>query len=355
MKLLRILRFWRLPKKVWVTTLLIIIGITIYLLYPKPKVEPIQLADIKTGTVKEIISSSGTLEGTDSADLHFKIGGKLNYMGVEPGETVKKGQLIASLDTRDLLIDLQQANNTFEIKDSTAKRAEDSVKDHTADENFTQRETRVAAQKARDNAYDDVKAAKRALEDAYIYAPLSGVVTKADPNAGQTVSVTDLIAQIVDQTDYVFEAEVDEADLGKIKTGQTAEITLNSYPDQIFKATVSKITPSTETTDSGATVIIVKLDLGKPEINFVSGINGQAEIIANQVDGVLVIPIDALMDNNEVYVKQGENYNKVKIETGLTSDTEIEVKSGLNSGDKIITNPSAVKSQNSGGLKLPWK
>ncbi len=353
-KMLKIFKFWRLPKKIWVTCLLIIIVISGYFFYPKPKIEAIQLADVKIGTVKEIISSSGTLEGTDSADLRFKIGGKLNYIGVEAGETVKKGQLIASLDTRDLLIDLQQANNTFEIKDSTAKRAEDDVKDHTADENFTQREARVAAQKARDNAYDDVKAAKRAIEDAYIYAPLSGVVTKADPNVGQTVSVTDLIAQIVDQTDYVFEAEVDEADLGKIKTGQTADITLNSYPDRIFKATVSKITPATETTDSGATVVIVKLDLGKPEINFVSGINGQAEIIANQVDGVPVIPIDALIDNNEVYVKQGESYNKVKIETGLSSDTETEVKSGLKEGDKVVTNPSAVKTQNPGGFKLPW-
>lgn len=354
MKLLKILRFWKLPKKLWVTALLIVIGITGYFLYPKPKIEPIQLAEVKTGTVKEIISSSGTLEGTDSADLRFKIAGKLNSITVKPGETVKKGQLIASLDTRDLQIDLQQANNTFVSKEATAKRVEDDVKDHKSDETFTQKETRKAAQIARDNAYDDIKAAQRALEDAYLYAPLSGVVTKADPNVGQIVLTTDTIAQIVDETDYVFEAEVDEADLGKIKNGQTADITLNSYPDQVFKATVSKITPATETTDSGATVVIVKLDLGKPEINFVSGINGQAEIIANQVDGVLVIPIDALMDNNEVYVKQGENYNKVKIETGLTSDAEVEVKSGLSEGDEVVTNPSAVKTQNSGGFKLPW-
>lgn len=353
--MLKFLKFWRLPKKIWVTVLLILIGLSVYYLYPKPKVEAIQLADVKTGTVKEVISSSGTLEGTDSADLRFKIGGKLNYIGVEAGETVKKGQLIASLDTRDLLIDLQQANNTFEIKDSTAKRAEDDVKDHTADENFTQREARVAAQKARDNAYDDVKAAKRAIEDAYIYAPLSGVVTKADPNVGQTVSVTDLIAQIVDETEYVFEAEVDESDLGRVKLGQSAEVTLNSHPDRIFKAVVSKITPATETTDSGATVVIVKLALGKPDINFVSGINGQAEIITEQVDNVLVVPLDALMENDEVYISRNGGYEKTKVETGIRSDLDAEVKSGLSPGDLVVTNPAAVKVPEENGFKFPWQ
>jgi RND family efflux transporter MFP subunit len=355
MKLLKLLKFWHLPKKIWVTALIILIGAGIYYLWPKPKEEPVQLADIKTGTVESVISSSGTLEGTDSADLRFKIGGRLNYIGVKPGETVEKGELIASIDTRDLQIDLQQAYNTFEAKDAAAKRVEDDVKDNDGDENFTQKEERTAAQKARDNAFDDIKSVRRALEDAYIYAPLSGVVTKADPNVGQIVTVSDLIAQIVDETEYVFEAEVDESDLGRVKLGQNAKITLNSYPDRTFEAKVSKITPTTETTDSGATVVIVKLALGKPDINFVSGINGQAEIITDRVENVPVLPIDALMDNDEVYVKRGGTYEKVKVETGLKSDFEAEVKSGLETGDQVVTNPAAVKLPSQNGFKYPWQ
>lgn len=354
MRLLKLLKFWRLPKKIWITALVILIGAGGYYLWPKPVKEPIQTAEVKTGEVKSVISSSGTLEGTDSADLRFKISGKLNSMSVKPGETVKKGQLIASLDTRDLQIDLQQAYNSFVAKDATAKKAEDDVKDHASDENFTQKEKRTAAQTARDNAYDDIKAAQRALEDAYLYAPLSGVVTKADPNVGQIVGVTDLIAQIVDETEYVFEAEVDESDIGKIKPGQPATVSLNSYPDETFLATVSKITPTTETTDSGATVVIVKLALGKPEINFVSGINGQADIILEEVSNVLVIPTDALMDNNEIYVKKGNNFEKIKPELGLRSDINIEVKSGLSVGYQVVTNPSAVETPKEPWIKFPW-
>lgn len=354
MKLLKFLKFWRLPKKIWITALLVLIGVGGYYSWPKPAKEPIQTFEVKTGNVKSIISSSGTLEGTDSADLRFKIAGKLNSITVKPGETVKKGQLIAGLDTRDLQIDLQQAYNTFIAKEATAKRVEDDVKDHKSDETFTQKETRKAAQIARDNAYDDIKAAQRALEDAYLYAPLSGVVTKADPNVGQIVLTTDIIAQIVDETEYVFEAEVDESDFGKVKLGQNADVTLNSYPDQVFSATVSKITPTTETTDSGATVVIVKLALGKPEINFVSGISGQADIITDQVTNVLVIPLDALMENDEVYIKKGETYEKVKAEVGLRSDTEVEIKFGLVAGDQVVTNPQAVKT-NGNGFKFPWQ
>ncbi len=352
MRLLKYLKFWHLPKKIWVTVLIIIIGIAGYYLWPKPAEEPILTAEVKSGEVKSIISASGTLEGTDSADLRFKISGRLVNITVKAGERVEKGDLIASLDTQDLSIALQQAQNNFTAKDATAKRVEDDVKDNSDDENHTQKEERVAAQTARDNAYDSIKAAQRAFQDANIYAPLSGIVTKADPNAGQNVSPSDVIAQIVDQSEYVFEAEVDESDLGQIKMGQPASISLNSYPDQTFEARVSEITPSTQSTDSGATVVIVKLSLGRPEINFVSGLNGQADIITNQVQNVTVIPLDALMENNEVYLKKGEAYEKVQIETGLQSDLEVEVKSGLTSGDLVVTNPAAVKIPSDEGFKL---
>lgn len=353
MRLFRYLKFWRLPKKVWATALLIVIALGGYYFWPKPAVEAVQVAEVKTGEVKSIVSTSGTLEGADSADLRFRIGGKLNYLAVKPGEKVLKGQFIASLDTQELAIALQQARNTFTAKDATAKRVEDDVKDNENDENFTQKETRVAAQTARDNAYDAVKAAERAFQDANIYAPLSGIVTKADPNVGQIVTVADVIAQIVDESEYVFEAEVDESDVGKIKPGQKASVSINSYPDKTFEATVAKITPTTETTDSGATVVIVKLALGKPEINFVSGINGQADIILEELSNVLVIPVDALMDNDEVYVKKGDTYEKIKPEIGLRSDTDVEVKSGLSAGDQVVTNPSAVEIPKNNWLKFP--
>ena len=343
MRLLKFLKFWHLPKKIWITVFLLIVAGSGYYFWPKPKVEPIQTVEVKTGEVKSVISTSGTLEGTDSAELRFKISGKLAYLEVKAGQRIEKGDLIAGLDTQELSIALQQARNTFTAKDATAKRIEDDVKDNENDENFTQKETRVAAQTARDNAYDAVKAAQRAFQDAAIYSPISGIVVKADPNPGQVVSGADIIAQIVDDTEYVFEAEVDESDLGRVKLGQTADVVLNSYPDQTFRATVSQITPSTQTTDSGATVVIVKLALGKPAINFVSGLNGQADIITDQVSNVLVIPADALLENDELYIKKGESYEKVKIEVGLRSDAEVEVKSGLSLSDQVVTNPEAVE------------
>lgn len=353
MRLLKYLKFWHLPKKVWIPLLLIIIGVLGYMFWPKAPEEPIQTVEIKTGDVKSVISTSGTLEGTDSADLRFKISGKLNQITVKAGDRVEKGKLIASLDTQDLSINLQQAYNNFEAKDATAKRAEDDVKDSASDETHTEKEERTLAQKARDTAFDDIKAAQRAFQDAYIYAPLSGVVTKADPNVGQIVGAADIIAQIVDESAYVFEAEVDEADLGKVKLGQAADVSLNSHPDQFFKATVAQITPTTQTTDSGATVVIVKLLLGKPEISFVSGINGQADIITDEVNNVLVLPLDALMENEEVYIQKDGKYQKVKVELGLQSDTEAEVKSGLSAGDWVVTNPTAVKVDEGNGFKFP--
>ncbi len=168
MRLLKYLKFWHLPKKVWIPLLLIIIGVLGYMFWPKAPEEPLQTVEIKTGDVKSVISTSGTLEGTDSADLRFKISGKLNQITVKAGDRVEKGKLIASLDTQDLSINLQQAYNNFEAKDATAKRAEDDVKDSASDETHTEKEERTLAQKARDTAFDDIKAAQRAFQDAYI-------------------------------------------------------------------------------------------------------------------------------------------------------------------------------------------
>lgn len=331
------------PKKYLVLILFAIIGLAWFIQSRTPKPIPIQLTKVQRIDIKSTVSSSGVLNGIDSASLKFKGSGKLAYINVKEGDKVTKGQVIATLDTKDLEIALQQARNTWLSKDATAKQVEDHVKDHASDETFTQREERIAAQTARDNAFDAIKAAQRNFEDATLTSPLTGIVTQVGPVAGQVVSSADIIAQIVDQSEILFDTEVDEADISKISLGLPAEVTVTAYGDKIFKGTVSQINEFTKTTSSGATVVIVRIKLDPSNIKFATGLNGQAAIITAENKNVLAIPLEALQQNNTVFVQNGNNYEAIPVKPGLKSDTGVEILEGLSENQKVVTNPQAVK------------
>jgi HlyD family secretion protein len=342
MKFLKLLRFWKLPKKIWIPLILLLPVALYWGFKPETPKEQPQIIEVKKADIRSTISGSGTLTGANSATLKFLQGGKLAYINVKEGDRVKKGQVIAGLDTKELSITLQQARNTYTAKDATAKRAEDEAKGNDDDETFEQKEDRVLAQVDRDNAYDSMKKAERAFEDAIIVSPIAGIVTQASPLAGQTVTGADTIAQIVDESAIYFDAEVDETDIGQIKPNMMAEVTLDAYPDQIFKGVAEKIIPTTKTTDSGATVVIVQINLNSPNLTFVNGLNGQTDIITKELINVLIIPQEALIEDNMVYVKTGDTYQKVKVETGLSSEENIEITSGLSENQQIVTNPASI-------------
>lgn len=304
----------------------------------RPKQQTLQYASVQRQDIKSTVSSSGNLTGKNVADLKFKSSGKLAFINVKTGDKVYAYQTIAGLDTTQLEIDLQQAGNTLRDKQATAEKAEDDVKDHSKDETFTQKATRTTAQVARDNAFDETKAAEKALQDAYLVTPIPGIVTKAPFVGGQNVSTADVIAQVVDFSQIYFDTEIDESDIGKIELGQKAEVTLDAYPNKVFEGAVDQIIPQTETTSSGATIVKVRIKLTEPDITPINGLSGQAEIILSEAKNALVIPIEALGEENMVTVQNENIQQKIKVIPGIQTDTDVEIKEGLQEGDKIWSN-----------------
>lgn len=309
----------------------------------RPKVaatELLQYAPVKRQNIAATISSSGKLTGKDVVDLKFKSGGKLAYINVKVGDRVKKGSVIAGLDTQQLAIDLRQAQNTYQDKQALAQKAEDDAKNHDKDETFTQKATRTTAQIARDNAYDSVKEAQRAFQDIVIISPISGIITKADLVPGQIVS-SDIIAQVVDVSEIFFDIDIDETDIDKISLALVTEVTLDSYPERIFYGNVEQILPVTSATSSGATIVTTRVKLLNFPDNFIAGLNGQASVILEQKENVLTIPLEALKDDGTVAVKSGNSYKFQKVASGIKSDTEVEIESGLGEEDSVALNPPA--------------
>ena len=277
------------PKKIVLVGLGLIIFVTAtFLLFPEGAEKTPQVLEVEEDVEAEV-SGSGVLTGRSSVDLKFKSGGKLSYIKLSAGDFVSEGELLAGLDNRDQSVALQQAQNTLKEKQAALDKVLDDI--HlfqygmgsfanigTANETLAQRQLRTAGEVARDNAFDEVKKAQKALDDTIIFAPKSGIITQVNFVEGQTVSASDVIIKMVDTSETYFDAEIDEADIGKISLGQKAEVTLDAYGDRIFSGTVNQIIPQTKIIASGATVVTVMIKIEGPE-HFINGLSGQASII----------------------------------------------------------------------------
>ncbi len=344
-------RFLRLPKKFLIIGLIILIGLGGFLFQRMKSQTPPQTVTVQKQTLKQLVSASGTLSGSNIANLHFQSGGRLATINVKVGDKVSQGDTIATLDAQALAINLREAQNSLADKKATLEKIYDDI--HlfqygnggfgnvgTANETEAQKATRTSAEQAANNAQESVNAAYRAFQDSVILSPLDGVVTAQTPVPGQNVTAADTIAQVIDFNKVVFNADVDEADISKISIGQRVEVTLDAYGDRIFKGTVTDILPQTKTASNGGTVVTVKITMDDQSIRQISGLNGSVNILIKQIDNVLSVPQDAVTSDNLVVIKENNSYVAKKVTTGFQSDTDVEITSGLKEGDLVLQNPT---------------
>ena len=199
----------------------------------------------------------------------------------------------------------------------------------------------IAAQAAQ------VKSARAQLENAravfgktLISAPFSGLVTKVDIKEGEIASPNTPVISLISASSYEMESYVSENDISKVKVGQTAKVTLDSYgKDVIFTAKVVQVDPA-ETVLNGASTYKIKLQFTANDDRIRSGMTANITIETASKPASIIVPQEAVfLEKGEKVVtveSNGKNVNK-KVETGgINTAGEIEIVSGLAVGDKII-------------------
>ena len=210
-------------------------------------------------------------------------------------------------------------------------------------------------QDAVDQAQEKIESAqsnadnKQETYDNYtITAPISGQVITKNVKAGDKIdrsssSSTSTLAVIYDLSEVTFEMSVDELDVGRVKVGQTVNITADAIEGKTFTGKVTTI--SLESSQSnGVTNYPVTVTLDEVG-DLLPGMNVDGTIILDQVDNALMIPVDSLMRGNRVYVKddsvteqQGNvpaGFKVVDVETGISNDDYVQITSGLSEGDEV--------------------
>lgn len=302
----------------------------------------IETASVTRGTFVRDIKSSGKTKSDTSVELKFQGSGKLLWVNVKEGDMVQAYQAIAGLDAREVQKNLEKS-----LRDYSAQRNDfehmtrvtyDNIFDPTKAPNDTIRRILEKNQWDLDKAVLDVELRHLALEYATLVTPIAGIVTHVDtPVAGVNVTPATAMFAISDPSSLVFEANVDEIDVGRLVIGQPATIALDAFADTTFSGKISYISFVSETSGGGATVFPVKITFDQPQ-NLRIGLNGDVSIEVAKEEQVLTVPIEAVREDDEgkyVFRKTGESFERVAVTVGNQNEDIIVIKSGLSDGELV--------------------
>jgi RND family efflux transporter MFP subunit len=181
--------------------------------------------------------------------------------------------------------------------------------------------------------------AQVALAHASLVAPFSGTVQGLTAQAGQVVSPGMPMLSLINNGGLKIQAYVSQTDVAKIKTGDTANVTIDAFgTGTIFPATVTTI-DAAQTQVNGSAAYLVTLHFVNPDGRLKDGMTGNVDIIAAEHDNVLEVPSNLVINDDNSYfvlVQNGSTIQKQPVQIGLVGDNGMtEIMSGLNVGDHI--------------------
>ncbi len=333
------------------------------------------------GTAIDAVYAIATVEARDRVTVKAKVPGSVLDLRVREGDVVKKGDLLATIDSPAIKFQLQrgkadqwaasqQASSSSpqlavveaqaRMTEATLKNAKDELgrlqqltatgatpaaELDRAKSNVLVLEAQLASQRAQSRALRIDLTAKASgssavlseltakVADAEVRAPIDGVVLARTVEPGELVPQNGPLFKIGDVKTLVLECMVDEADIGRLDVGKKAAVSLYAFPKQVFRGEVIEILPDA---DRAKKSFLVKVRVVDAPSAMRSGMSAEVNIIVDEHAGALLAPTEALDANGSVWVIRGGRAAKQAIVTGVRDMLNVEVLSGLNDGDEIV-------------------
>ena len=377
-------------KKTKILIILLILGVGGYFIYDKffkvkdEKVEFIT-KKAKKGSFSKKVDATGEIFATELIDVGAQVSGQIKKLYVKLGDQVKKGDMIASIDssTQQNSIDNKEAQLAiYKAQLESAKVALNIAKTQFDRENalFAKNATSKQEYESAKNTYSansakikeleaqikqtniELSTAKINLGYTKITAPRDGTVVSVQVEEGQTVNAnqtTPTIVNIADLSHVKMKMQIAEGDITKIKVGTPVEYSILSEPTKKFQTTVSSIDPGLTTLSDGsygsssssksslsssssssAVYYYAQSIVDNKDGILRIGMTTQNELlIANVEDAIIVPSIGIKKDENGtfVYVLKDGKPVKTAVKTGIKDNLDTQIISGINEGDEIIT------------------
>lgn len=356
-------------------------------------------AGVSWRTLEVAVSSAGIVEPLATVEVKSKASGEVQGVHVETGDKVEEGSLVVSIDPRIVRNRLAQADAELKAAISRrdiAKTQKERVVSLVANGTLTQSDFEQAtldlanAEAQVVTSRVQVENARIAVDDTDIRAPISGTIIFKPVETGQVISSPTqdfsggtLLLQMADLSEVQIRSLVDETDIGKIRPGMPAQVSVAAYPNQPFPGEVVKIEPQA-VIEQNVTMFAVLVSIQNPDGLLLPGMNAEVEVSIVRADNVMTIPVMALRTRRDLDstasilgrsvddIKEalaggeqeprergaraptdyrfGGNFWVVldtpdreirKVRTGVTDLDNVEIVSGLDESDRVLVLPSS--------------
>lgn len=330
---------------------------------------------VSRGDINKNVLATGSVRAGKRTEVGAQVSGKIQQLYVELGQAVKKGDLIADIDSSNqsntlstaqaqlasYKAQLTSAQVALEVAQSNYNRLTKLYRANSAAlaDVETAKNTLASAKATVDNIKAQLKSAEISVNDAktnlnytQIVSPMDGVIVSVPVSVGQTVNsnqTSPTIVQVADLSRMLIKLEISEGDIAQVKVGQEVIFNTLADPERKYTAKVHSVDPALTTlTDnsytekSGNTEAVyyyANLSVENDDQSLRIGMTTQAQVTIDKREQVLTIPTTVIKKRGETtYVLVLENGQSVEkpIQTGISDTQHTEILSGLNEGDKVI-------------------
>jgi HlyD family secretion protein len=329
-----------------------------------------EYASVTRADILQHVTASGSLSAVVSVDVGSQVSGKITHLYVDFNSPVRKGQLVAEIDPTVYQAQLQSAQG-----DLASAKADVTLKHQNLERKKVLVPLKAASQLDLDQAVAELAQSEAAvtineaalqssqanLGYCKITAPVDGLVISRKVDEGQTViaamSTPVLFTVAQDITKMNITADISEADIGQVKTGQDVEFGVDAFPNEVFHGKVSQVRKSPTTTQNVVTYQTI-IAVANPEQKLFPGMTADVSILVLQRQNALKVPNAALRysppDNAKfttappkklgraeqlAYVVQADNTTLAPkiVHTGATDGVSTEILDGLAEGEHVVT------------------
>jgi HlyD family secretion protein len=294
---------------------LIVVAIALVACQQKTAVSvPLPTTEVTRGDIAVRVQATGTVEPINPVEIKSKASGQIIQMPVEVGAVVRRGQLLAQIDPRDVKNKFDQAMADDLVSSAALEKAlrDRARKDTlfarhviTMSEHDSSRTTYAAAVSDMINKKASLDLARQLMEDATVESPIGGTVVSRPVTNGMLItSATSAnggttLMTIADLGRVRMRVTIDEVEMANIRVGLQASVAVDAFADRTFDGVLEKIEPQAVVTQ-GVTFFPVMVSISNKEGLLMPGMNGEVTIKAADLHSVLQIPIDAIRATNEL-------------------------------------------------------
>lgn len=323
---------------------------------------------VTSGTVKQTVSASGTIEPAKTADLDFAVSGTVTKVYVAAGDKVVKGQALAKVDDAALVASRTAARASYDA----------AVSQHTTDVDAGASDVQLAADEtAVVSAQASLDSAKQDVANAVLRSTINGTVSAIDLAVGDVVSggssgsgsggnglsnaassdssSSSSAVTVTSSNKFIVDATVAADEASQVKKGMQAQVTVTGSSATIY-GTVQSVGLVAQTSDGGAAVFPVTIAVTGKQKDLYAGTSATASIIVKQVPNVVSVMSRAVQSSGgSTYVMKmvGGKAVKTPVKVGTVYGTSTQILSGLKAGDTVqvpgITLPSGGGNRNGNG------